>query len=245
MAEKRRKKNSYKTTNGINFYLKYTSKNKLQFPVTPETLKVDSPYGVNKVDVVHKGEFTQVGFRQLKTIEFSSFFPKSYNPSYCTYKFKKGPDWHRHRIEAYRDKRKPLYFVVPGLRISMKVLVEDFNYEYRAGGDKGDIFYTIKLTQYKEPPKTLLKKKKPSKGKKPQSTSTTGKKDKRPKPSTKFEVKKGQTHSVKINETLQIIAKKYFGDTKRWREIYELNRKLIGPNPNVIKAGQKLVIRKK
>lgn len=243
-----RKKISYKTTNGTNFYLKYTSKNKLQFPVTPPELTISSPFGVPSVKVVHKGEFTQTGFRELKTIEFSSFFPRRYHPSYCTYKFKKGPDWHRHRIEAYRDKRKPLYFVVPGLRISMKVLIDDFQIKYKAEGDPGDIHFTIKLKQYKDPPKTLLKKKKPSKsnGKGNKSDSkTTGKKSDRPKSSTKFEVKKGQTHTVKINETLQIISKKYYGVTTKWRDIYDLNRKVIGANPNIIKTGMKLVIRKK
>lgn len=238
-------KEKYPNTNGYNFYLKYTSKNKLQFPVSPETLKIESPYGVNKVDVAHRGQFTQLGFRQLKSIEFSSFFPQHYNSSYCTYKFKKGPDWHRHRIEAYRDKRKPLYFVVPALKISMKVLVDDFSYEYRGGQDK-DIYFTLKLTQYKEPPNTLIKKKKGGKStsKKSSASKSTGKKSTRASSKTKFEVKKGQTHTVESGDTLQKIAKKYYGDTTKWRDIYALNKAKIGSNPNVIKAGQKLVIKK-
>lgn len=236
------KREKYFGTNGYNFYLKYTAKNKLQFPVSPETLKIDSPYGVNKVNVAHKGEFTQVGFRGLKSIEFSSFFPQHYNETYCTYKFKKGPDWHRHRIEAYRDKRKPLYFVVPALRISMKVLIESFEYEYRGGQDR-DIYFTIKLVQYKEPPNTLLKKKKGGTAKKPGASKSTGKKSTRAKKTTNT-VKKGQTHTVKTGETLAKIAKKYYGDTKKWRDIYELNKKKIGNNPNNIKVGVKLVIKK-
>lgn len=235
------KRAKYPNTNGYNFYLKYTSKNKLQFPVSPETLKISSPFGVNTVNVAHKGEFTQFGFRELKTIEFSSFFPQYYNPSYCTYKFKKKADWHRHRIEAYRDKRKPLYFVVPALKISMKVLIEDFSYEYRGGQDR-DIYFTIKMTQYKEPPKTLLKKKRKA-SKKPGASKSTGKKTARSKKTTES-VKKGQTHTVKKGDTLAKIAKKYYGDTKKWRDIYNLNKKKIGNNPNNIKVGIKLVIKK-
>ena len=36
---------------GIKIYLKYSSKDKLQLPVVPEELTLESPFGVNKVNV--------------------------------------------------------------------------------------------------------------------------------------------------------------------------------------------------
>ncbi len=39
---------------------------------------------------------------------------------------------------------------------------------------------------------------------------------------------------------LRGIAERYLGDEMRWREIYELNRDVIGENPDIIHAGQKL-----
>ncbi len=39
-----------------------------------------------------------------------------------------------------------------------------------------------------------------------------------------------------------MIAKNQLGDAKRWPEIYELNKAIIGANPNLIHPGQKLVL---
>lgn len=47
-------------------------------------------------------------------------------------------------------------------------------------------------------------------------------------------------HTVKRGESLASIAKEQLGDMSRWREIYELNKQMIGPNPNLVLPGQKL-----
>ena len=43
-------------------------------------------------------------------------------------------------------------------------------------------------------------------------------------------------------DTLWGIAKKQLGDGKRWPEIYDQNRAVIGDNPDRIKPGQVLTI---
>jgi nucleoid-associated protein YgaU len=43
-------------------------------------------------------------------------------------------------------------------------------------------------------------------------------------------------------DSLSRIAKELLGDAKRWPEIYEANKALIGDNPNLIHPGQKLII---
>jgi nucleoid-associated protein YgaU len=50
----------------------------------------------------------------------------------------------------------------------------------------------------------------------------------------------GKTYVVKSGDSLSKIAKEVLGDAKRWPEIHELNKDLIGENPNVIHPGQKL-----
>jgi hypothetical protein len=49
-------------------------------------------------------------------------------------------------------------------------------------------------------------------------------------------------HTVQAGETLSHLSLKYYGTANRWREIYEANQDLIGQNPNMIYAGQELII---
>ena len=48
-------------------------------------------------------------------------------------------------------------------------------------------------------------------------------------------------HTVAKGDTLYAIARTYYGDQRRWKDVYEANRSAI-PDPNMIKAGQRLVI---
>jgi nucleoid-associated protein YgaU len=51
-----------------------------------------------------------------------------------------------------------------------------------------------------------------------------------------------RTYVVKSGDSLSKIAKELYGDAKRWPEIYEANKALVGANPNLIHPGQTLVI---
>ena len=48
-------------------------------------------------------------------------------------------------------------------------------------------------------------------------------------------------HTVAKRDTLYAIARTYYGDHRRWKEIYEANRTNIG-DPNRIRIGQRLLI---
>jgi len=50
-----------------------------------------------------------------------------------------------------------------------------------------------------------------------------------------------KTYVVKAGDSLSKIAKELLGDANRWKEIYEANKDVI-KDPNVLTAGQKLVI---
>lgn len=51
-----------------------------------------------------------------------------------------------------------------------------------------------------------------------------------------------RTYTVKPGDYLSAIAQQYLGDGNRWPEIYDLNRDLIGPDPNLIHPGQVLTL---
>ncbi len=48
-------------------------------------------------------------------------------------------------------------------------------------------------------------------------------------------------HTVVRHDTLYGLARRYYGDARRWRDIYEANRNVIR-DPNQIRVGQRLLI---
>jgi nucleoid-associated protein YgaU len=64
----------------------------------------------------------------------------------------------------------------------------------------------------------------------------------RKKEGEKEKAKVKQIYVVKSGDSLSKIAKELMGDAKRWPEIYELNKELIGDDPNLIHPGQELKI---
>jgi nucleoid-associated protein YgaU len=52
----------------------------------------------------------------------------------------------------------------------------------------------------------------------------------------------GRTYLVEEGDTLSIIARYELGDGDRWREIYQLNRAVLGDDPNHLRPGMRLVL---
>jgi nucleoid-associated protein YgaU len=51
-----------------------------------------------------------------------------------------------------------------------------------------------------------------------------------------------QTYEVKAGDTLLSIAEDVYGDSTKWRRIYDANKDLIGADPDKLKLEQKLKI---
>lgn len=51
---------------------------------------------------------------------------------------------------------------------------------------------------------------------------------------------KANEHTVAHGESLALIAKNKLGDYRKWKQIYDLNKDVIGPDPNRISPGMKL-----
>ena len=51
-----------------------------------------------------------------------------------------------------------------------------------------------------------------------------------------------QSYTVKSGDCLCAIARRFYGDDKRYIDIYNANKSIIGGNPNLIMPGQKLTI---
>lgn len=51
-----------------------------------------------------------------------------------------------------------------------------------------------------------------------------------------------KTHIVQKGESLSLIAKQYYGDVHKWKELYEANKAVVGANPDLVQPGMELVI---
>jgi LysM domain-containing protein len=51
-----------------------------------------------------------------------------------------------------------------------------------------------------------------------------------------------RVHYVQPGDSLWMIAQKFLGDGSKWSRIYDANKAAIGPNPDLIRPGQRLTI---
>jgi hypothetical protein len=217
----------------IEFWLTL-GKYKLRFPVNPESVSVSSPFGYEDIPVSQLGEITNIGWRGLREITFSSFWPRDYNPAYCNYSnFMKPTDFIRF-IEYFRETRVPARFIVTGIPdMNFEVTIRDFQYEVEKFGNPGDVFFTITLKEWRDVNVRTLDLTKKDKN---TNRRSKGEKEK------ERETNRTRTYTVKSGDSLWKIAKIVYGNGDKWRQIYNANKRTIGANPNKLKVGQKLVI---
>lgn len=190
----------------------------------PETFQVKSGSSNDSVDIAGLGEITIMQSRPALQFSFSSFFPATKFPGIGVSKIKK-PLTLVNKINKWKSGKKPVHFICTSLGVDLYCTIESFTYS-ESGGDVGTISYSITLKEYREISVRKIKKNKNKKG-----TFTTAKK----RVSNKTQSK---TYTVKKGDCLWNIAKAQLGDATRWQEIYKLNKKVIGSNPNLIYPGQ-------
>lgn len=201
---------------------------KFQFPVNPEEVTISRQKGFDTTTILSYGEFDFPQGEKVKEISFSSFFPKEYNPAYCTYEDIPDPQEAMNTLNGFLLSKSPLRFIITETAVNVPVIVASHNSTFR-GGEYGDVNFDLSLRTWSE----MKVAKKAGTG----SKSVTVNK----KPRTDMKEKK-KTYTVKSGDSLSKIAKLELGDSSQWSRLYQLNKKTIGKNPNAIKPGQKLVL---
>ncbi|MBY9080992.1 LysM peptidoglycan-binding domain-containing protein [Paenibacillus sp. HN-1] len=200
------------------------------FPVNPEEITINRGKGFETVNILRFGDFDYPSGEKVKEIAFSSFFPKNYD-SYCVTKKLMHPQNAVNVLTKMMVSKQPVRFIVTGTYINVLVIVSVHNSTYR-GGEPEDVYFDITLRTWREPRvHTKLGSSK--------SANTTTNKAATSRPDTK---KTAKTYTVKIGDSLSKIAKLELGNSSKWQAIYNLNKKVIGPDPNKIYPGQKLVM---
>lgn len=211
-------------------------------PVPPEkiTTKVN---GNNKtITLINDGEINILKKAGLTDIDFTVEIPQSKYP-YAVYKdgFKEA-GYFFDIFENLKNSLKPFQFIVcrrmPSgrklLSTNIKVSLED--YKITESAKNGfDFEVQFKLKQYRDYGTKQINVQLAS-GKPRASVEPKRETNNSPAPSS------AQSYTVKSGDCLCAIARRFYGDDKRYIDIYNANKSIIGGNPNLIMPGQKLTI---
>ncbi len=211
-------------------------------PVTPEkiTTKVN---GNNKtITLINDGEINILKKAGLTDIDFTVEIPQSKYP-YAVYKdgFKEA-GYFFDIFENLKNSLKPFQFIVcrrmPSgrklLSTNIKVSLED--YKITESAKNGfDFEVQLKLKQYRDYGTKQINVQLAS-GKPRASVEPKRETNNSPAPSS------AQSYTVKSGDCLCAIARRFYGDDKRYIDIYNANKSIIGGNPNLIMPEQKLTI---
>lgn len=204
-------------------------------PVLPAKLKVTSPGGNETASVLELGDVLILQKKGLRTIAWDSFFPANPDP-YVTGAFTR-PMAIVETLQRARDTQTPIRLFLGGspLDINVRMGIDSFDYEER-GGEVGDIYYSIKLTEWKDysPRKVVIK---PNGEVYIQEAA----RDDDVWMSGTMDGMRSGTYTVREGDNLWSIAKRLYG-TGDYAKIYKANQAVIGSNPGKLLEGAVLQI---
>lgn len=213
-------------------------------PIAPEKLEVKINNGNKLVMLINDSQINIVKSPKLTDIEFECIIPHTKYPFAVYTSGFKPASYYLNYFEMLKKLCMHFQFIVSRtlptgkalFSTNIKVTLEDYKIIEQAK-DGFDLTVKIKLKQYKAfGTKTVTIKKNASDGK--SKSKVTVKKTRDSSKSTSS----SQTYTVVKGDCLWNIAKKFYNDGSKYTVIYNANKKVIGSNPNLIYAGQKLVI---
>lgn len=233
----------------------------IELPLAPSQFKTKVGNKNKTIDLVSVGEVNIPKDIGLREFSFKILLPKDatlvtgsksyvdsegdvlYTANYSKMEFHE-PVWYLNRFRELKAAVKPFFLVIIRQLTdsynadgsinykylfggNLKVTMEDYTVEENAG-EEGDYWVDIKLKEYREVGviKKLDETGTTSDEGKVQATENVQREDTRPVP---------ETYTVKKDDTLWNIAKRYLGDGSKYKELAELNNL---QNANDIKVGQ-------
>lgn len=187
----------------------------IQLPIRPASYQITQENSHQAVNVQTRGDVTILGKKGLKTFSFESFFPAHDYP-FADYPKDREPWEYVKKILGWQEKN--LQFIITGTKVNKPAIIQSFTFSEEDG--TGDIKYSLSLNEYRppkytKPVKAVLEPVKTTEKKPEKTTTRTDSK------------KKKKTQTVKGNDTLWSIAKKYYGSGSYADKIYNANKTVI------------------
>lgn len=211
----------------------------LTIPINPEELQIGQSASNDTTNIIGLGKVALKGDPDLQNLTIKSFFPgaNSYYytgvyPSTCV-KFIQ-EIWNTENINNNVAK-----FVTYGLPVDLNMyfVIEDFSYTHKAGEEE-DIYFELKIKKYvpygTKTVKVQLSGLAAARAASPTVTKSNA--------TQTNKTTSNNTYTVVKGDCLWNIAKAASGSGSNWKQLYDLNKSVIGSNPNLIKAGQVLTL---
>lgn len=191
---------------------------RLTLEVNPTELSFSRSTGMMKQELLTVGEYAEPTRRGLLSATISTFLPGSNSP------FKSAGRTQADTLRLlmrWQEEGETLRLTVPGVS-TVSCFISSFS-KSALEGDM-DVPISLELTQ-----RRTLREKAAAAGRAVEEAR-------------RGELKKPSEYTVKAGDNLSRIAKLIYGDSAKWRDIYEANQSVIGSNPNLIRPGQELVL---
>lgn len=207
-----------------------------RMPVNPEEIKVENKLSFETFEVLKLGQVAIPSFEELKKYSFEVEIPSQpYFYSETPNQFL-GCEEYEKVFESWMKSKEPIRFIASnGITSDINTLVLMSYDTVEKSGEEGDKYFSIELTEYKEFSSKIIVKDTEKKDTNKNKAQTKSEKKERKNPN------KPKEYIVKKGDSLWYIAKKMYGDGRKYTVIANANKKII-KNPNLIYPGQRLVI---
>ncbi len=221
--------------NGYDFYV-----DKCLLPVTPAKLQLKINNANKTMTLIDGQQINMLKEAELTDIEFECLLPQVKYP-FAVYKSGfLDAFFFIDYFEQLKTNRKPFQFIVarrmPGGRVlsatNMRVSMESYTITEEAK-EGFDFSVKIKLKQYRDYSAKTVNLLPAADGLTVQVQEQRGA-DNAPQVPQNYVVEKG--------DCLWNIAKRLYGDGRKWKEIYDANKNTVGGNPNLVYPGQELTL---
>ena len=208
----------------------------LTIPINPEELSLSRSADNEDIDIIGIGPVTRKGHPGLYKLSIDSFFPGEKSYFYTGVKPTTCVDFIDTIWKTENNNNNVAKIVTTGLikNLNMYFIIEDFEWDYKAG-EEDDIYYNLKIKEYVPygvktvPWKIVEESKRAALASARSRASSTN-------------VSNSNSYKVQKGDCLWNIAKAASGSGSNWKQLYNLNKKVIGSNPNLIKPGQILTL---
>lgn len=203
----------------------------LILPLNPQEIVAQTGARVETISVIQLGEIRLPRGVVPARLSWEGIFPGEARRNMPFVRSWRPPGELLDILQAWRNNHTRVRLLVTETPISLDVYLESL--EHRWSGGYGDCRYQVEWVAAREL-RIYTEAEWQARGAGASGTTTAPAPRPVPPPPATYQVKPG--------DSLWAIAKRALGDGSRWREIYEANRDVIGPDPNVIQVGMTLRI---